>query len=425
MVRPTTVGQVTRGLGAGQDEPLREMADRLGTLRDEVDSLRTRRHHLGYRESIGWARDADAVVDEIAAEAAVAPSRALLGLVELMIGRTVKVIMQADDSSGAIGDVVRQLLGIHERLCDRGVADPVGLAKWLIKFGIVDQDLFNPDPVRYAAALGDKGLVFFRRGVEERAAEGKVPFAVRYCRERLAVLDGDVDQIVALLGGDLSGPYHFIRVAEAMLELGRDDDALFWARRGIESTSGWQVAKLYDIACGVLGGCDETGAVLDLRRGQHRRMPSATTYSQLRSAAEALEVWPAEIEAARSALGARDPGGLVDALLADGDVETAWPVALPLDGGELDDRRLARLAEAREPTDPNGAMGAYLRLARSALRTADRSAYQAAAKLLKHARRAAKAADRSAEFDEHLAQLREHNRRRPTLIAMLDKAGLR
>jgi hypothetical protein len=31
----------------------------------------------------------------------------------------------------------------------------------------------------------------------------------------------------------------------------------------------------------------------------------------------------------------------------------------------------------------------------------------------------------SEEFDDYLVALREHHRRRPTLIAMLDKAGLR
>lgn len=67
-------------------------------------------------------------------------------------------------------------------------------------------------------------------------------FAAKYAEERLAVLDGDVDGIVRILGGDLSAPYQFIRVAEAMEELGRDDDVLAWATRGIAETSGWQVA---------------------------------------------------------------------------------------------------------------------------------------------------------------------------------------
>ena len=160
-------------------------ADRVATLRSELDSLRTRRH-LGYRESMAWADDAMIVVDEIATTAETAPSRELLKLVELAVGRVVKVIMYADDSSGAIGDVARRLLEIHEQLGDAGVADPKALAKWMIRFSFDDQDFFNPDPVRYAAALGDSGLAVLRREVDERMAAPDPDFAVRYVQERLA-----------------------------------------------------------------------------------------------------------------------------------------------------------------------------------------------------------------------------------------------
>ena len=151
-------------------------ADRLATLRSELDSLRTRRH-LDYRGSMAWADDALIVVDEIATAAETAPSRELLKLVELAVGRVVKVIMYADDSSGAIGDVARRLLEIHEQLGDAGVADPKALAKWMIRFSFDDQDFFNPDPVRYAAALGDSGLAVVRREVDERMLAPDPDFA--------------------------------------------------------------------------------------------------------------------------------------------------------------------------------------------------------------------------------------------------------
>ena len=65
------------------------------------------------------------------------------------------------------------------------------------------------------------------------------------------MLDGDSEQIVALLGGDLTQPHQYIRLAEAIAELGRDDEVLRWCREGIERTSGWQTAQLYDLACEV------------------------------------------------------------------------------------------------------------------------------------------------------------------------------
>jgi len=56
----------------------------------------------------------------------------------------------------------------------------------------------------------------------------------------------------------------------------------------------------------------------------------------------------------------------------------------------------------------------------------DRRAYAAAVRILKRARQtAATAANGLDDFAQNIATLREGNGRRPTLIAMLDKAVLR
>lgn len=209
-----------------------------------------------------------------------------------------------------------------------------------------------------------------------------------------------------------------------MIELGRDDDALGWALRGIAETNGWQVAKLYDLAAGVLGDRRDTEAVLRLRREQHRRMPSSSTYARLQAAAAVQESWDVERDDARAVLAAHDPRGLVNALLADGDTDEAWTVATTGDW-DPDVRQWKSLAEAREPTDPAGAFGVYLRLADTVLVDANKRAYRDAVRHLEAARHAAMTAGLQADFDEQLVGLREQHRRRPSLITMLDKAGLR
>ena len=152
-------------------------------------------------------------------------------LLERGIAHVVKVIQtRADDSSGMVGDLARDLLELHARACDAGVADPVKLARWMIGFRFSDQDFFEADPVRYQAALGEAGLAEFRTLLTAQKDQGG--FAARYARERLAVLDGDSAAIVALLGGDLSQPHQFIRVAEAMVELGRDEEAIAMGTAG-------------------------------------------------------------------------------------------------------------------------------------------------------------------------------------------------
>ena len=397
----------------------------LTQLRTEVDqSLRTSRF-LDYWESSQWAHEATPVVDAIGDLLAVSPSAELLALIERAIGHVVKVIGQADDSSGEIGAMVAALLEYHVLACDAGVANPVELARWLVRFTLDDQDFFVLDPKRYAGALGESGLAEYRKQIERRRRAGEQSFALGYADERLAVLGGDVDTIIRLLGGNLTSPYQFIQVAEAMVELGRDDDALAWAQRGIAETEGWQVAQLYELAAGVHLRRGASGEVMRLRWEEHRRMTSSTTYALLREAAEAAGVWDAERSSARAVLESEDLGGLVDALLLDREPEAAWRVTEDHPDWDPGVLRWKRLAESRESSHPADAMVVYFKLADVELETTGRTAYTRAAVLLREARRAADAANRRQEFSQHVAALRERFRRRPALIEILDRSALR
>ncbi len=394
-------------------------------LQTEVDrGLRTNRY-LGYRESGHWAVQARPIVEAIDEAVRSSPSADLVTLIERAIGHVVKVILKADDSDGLIGDLARELLDLHARACDAGNADRIDLARWMVRLRFDDQDFFETDPVRYAAALGEAGLAAYRREVKLRIeAGGGDSFAATYAQERLAVLDGDTEALVGLLGGDLSQPYQFIRIAEAMEELGRDDDVLAWAKRGIGESSGWQVAKLYDLAAGVHRRRGEDDEVLRMRREQHQRLPSSSTYGLLHAAAEACGVWPTERPVARTVLAEHDPGGLVDVLLSDAEPDAAWQVTRAHPAWDPGPQRWMRLAEAREPSAPGDALDVYLRQVDLQLETTGKASYGRAVAILKHAARAAGAADRHDEFADYVAALREVHRRRPTFIAVLDKARL-
>jgi uncharacterized Zn finger protein len=152
-------------------------------------------------------------------------------------------------------------------------------------------------------------------------------------------------------------------------------------------------------------------------------MPSSSTYAALRSAAEELDAWEVERAAARAILQKNDIRGFIDALLSDADRELAWNTAVGIPRDELDARQWLRLAESREAEHPGDALGVYQAVAEDVLQTADRRAYQDGVRILKKAAKAADAAARMDAFSERIARLREQYRRRPTLIAMLDKAG--
>lgn len=200
---------------------------------------------------------------------------------------------------------------------------------------------------------------------------------------------------------------------------------LAWSTRGIAQTNGWQVAQLYDLACGVHTQRKQPLQVLALRRAQHERMPSSSTYRALRKTAETLDAWPVEQDAARAKLQRADRRAFIDALLGDDEVDLAWRTAIAAPQDELGSDLWLRLAESRQRDSPADALPVYQRLVDEILECADRRAYRSAAGILKRAHAAAQAADMPDEFGEYLAQLREQHRRRPTLIAILDKANLR
>ncbi len=154
-------------------------------------------------------------------------------------------------------------------------------------------------------------------------------------------------------------------------------------------------------------------------------MASVGTYSLLRRAADGLGAWEIERDAARLALRERDIGGLVDALLDEGEVEEAWSAAHGDPGWDPGSHQRLRLAEAIEAQRPEQVLSSYMLVADEMLLETGRRAYARAVPVLKHAHRAADAAGESEWFAGRIAELREQHRRRPTLIAMLDKAGLR
>jgi len=395
----------------------------MAAVRDAIDSgLRTRRF-LTYRESAAWAQAARPIVTELRSLSATAPTRELVELLQRAVGHVVKVILHADDSDGSIGDLAQELLDVHARACDAGVAEPTRLAAWMIRFRFKDQDLFEPDPVRYATALGDRGLAAYRKAVE--GANAQDSFAARYARQRLAVLDRDIDAIARTVGATLTTPGQFLRVAEAMREIERPDLVLEWTARGMAETDGYAISALYDLACETHRNLDQPLEALRLRRSHHERSPTSSTYAALKAAALGLDSWDRERDAARATLRDRDTRGYITALLGDDDDELAWRTAASAPNDAVDIRLRLALAQRRQATHPADALEAYRAVADEILLTTDRSAYSHAIRVLKQARAAAQAAGHTEAFDAHIATLRDHHRRRPALIAMLDKAELR
>ena len=389
---------------------------------DEV--LRSRRRFSDYRAVLDYATQARPVVDALQRAAAGPAARDLVPIVERAIGHVVKVLHAGDDSAGAAGDVAQALLTTHAEAAAAGRPDTNKLVRWLVRFTFETQDFFIPDVRDYASALGEPGIAQYRTEVARRAAADPEAFAPQHAQQRLALLDRDAEAVVRLFGGDLQGVHRYVAVAKALREIGRDDEALAWARRGMALPATWQSRGLYDVAAAVLADRGDRPGLVALRQEGLSALPDTTSLSALREAAVVSGRW-AELRApALRALAERAPEQHLLALLADDDVDAAWTVLHEHPAAAVSEQTAQRVAARRGSTHPQDAIPYVRRAVEQSLTAADRRAYRTAATLLRELRLLHSRAGTPAGFVAYVAALAEQHRRRPSLLDELRKAGL-
>ncbi|MFP5218913.1 MAG: DUF6880 family protein [Actinomycetes bacterium] len=386
------------------------------------ETLRTRRF-LDYRAAITYATEAGVVVEALESAAEGPAAREVVPVIERALQHVVRVLHHSDDSAGVCGDVAQRLLAAHVVAARAGRPDPGRLLRWLIRFTFEDQDLFNPDVRDYAEALGDDGVASYRAEVQRRAEVAPDAFAPQEAQRCLALLDRDADAIVRTFGGALDSVFRFSAVAAAFREIGDDDAALSWARRGMQLPPTWQSRGLHDLAADLLARRGDAAAVVDLRLAGLRALPDATSYAALRAAAETAGQWPQLRPDALAVLRQRGLDPYVQAVLQDGDVDAAWQAVQERPGEALDSTE-QQVAAARAQTHPADAVPYARRAIEQTLQTADRRAYRSAATQLRRLRELHERAGTPEEFDAYLGQVVQDNRRRPTFLAELRKAGL-
>jgi uncharacterized Zn finger protein len=390
----------------------------VAALEPFVDSLRTR-GYLEWRDADEHGRRAEDVVAAMTETLDAATAAPMLPLIEKAFAYLVRTIHRSDDSSGIQGDAVRSLLDLHARAARLARPDPVKLARWLVKRGIDDQDLFDIDPVAYAEPLGERGVAAYRPELGKRLGQDKVPFLARWAEQRLAVLARDVPEVIRLVGGDLEGPHRFIALVEALREIDATDEALQFALEGTRSRLvPHQTIELYDAAARLLDDRGERDAVLKLRREQLTRIPTQTSYASLRRAAESAGRWPEERLAALDVLLQRDPHTWLSTMVKEGQIDVAWDAARTM---ELPDSLWLTLLRARAKEHPEDVYDGYVGLVERTLVVTDKRNYRTAVGYLGELGRAASAAGRDEEYADLVRRLLETHRRRPTLVRMLER----
>ena len=393
----------------------------VAALKGLVDSLATRRRYLDWRESNEHGRHAHQVVDALQEALGQESAAGLLPLLQRAVELLVRVCLKADDSSGILGDAVGRVVQLHAQAARwSGVTErqeSAKLVRWLVRWGLVEQDLFDLDIVEYADALGPDGVAAYRREVEKILAKRPEDWSAGHALKRVAVAEGDPDQIVAVVGGDLAGPHAYLALVDALAHAGHDGLALRYALEGLQGTLvPHQSITLYDTAARMLRERGELDRCLALRREQLARIPTPTSYAALHRAAEDLRCWPPERLDALDVLMTKNFQGYLEVLLGEKQVDLAWSAAA---GASVSPALRLQLLRARGPEHPEEVLDDYEELVEQALVPTGQQHYRTAVGYLGELRRFALACGQPQRYAELVARLLVEQQRRPTLVQML------
>lgn len=367
---------------------------------------------------------------------------AVVELAEHCMKRLDTAFQRIDDSGGYRLAPLERLKEIHHAACVAAELAPRRLGRRLAELALrSDSDLewFLDAPGRYADVLGDEGLDAFGEALEPAwsALPPRLPsrertfehwdgsrWRITHLRESLARARGSVDELVSVLARDLSSAHQFARIADELEAAGRQREALSWLERGnaVHKPAGDPLLQERIVAAYLRDGQVEDA--VELAAGGFEHDPSVRRYELLRSAAEAAGDWaqrrPAALERLREANRSGGRTFAVRAQLAEGDLDGAWTDAR---AGGCDPATWLELADASRERRPDDAAAVYRQAVAAALEHTGTTNYRRAIDLLVRWRAMLEAHARSDELVPEVARIREENRRRPSFLARLDKAG--
>lgn len=405
-------------------------------IRRMIDGLRRDRRTHPYHGRQEYAYRVNEVVVECHELIGIEPA-AVPALLQRAVERVTATLMHMDDSTGIVGDGLRGLMAVHAHACVAASPDAKRLAAWLVKLRLDGPGWPDFELRDYAETLGDRGRNEIGRLLADRAAaaqpdpHGWDGFGIRVLREQLAEISGDIDEYVAVLAESLNSAHQYLRIVDALIAADRHTDAERWATRGLEQRGiPEDVVKLRDAYVDLLLRRGATGEAMDLRRNVFDQHPIRRNYADLRRTAVALGQWDGLrdtmigrlYDAAAQQAGYADD--LIAVLLDEGDTDQAWQVGRDY-ADSLHASRWQQLIELRQPDHPADVITPLRRLIEQRL-TDDRDKYRydRAIKMLRQLRGAHRAAGCSDDFATYAADLRERHKRKTSLLAKLDRAGL-
>ncbi|WP_371790742.1 hypothetical protein OG285_09595 [Streptomyces sp. NBC_01471] len=419
-----------RAASARRDDPT--VRERVLALLDPVPFARY--GCVEYADAHAYGRQASEAVAALRTLTADGRAALAVTLAREAMAALCRAYEDIDDSSGSVGSVAEELAEAHLEACRAACPDPLETAEWLARHLLGgDCDVFGPDPFDYREVLGTDGLARLRQLATEAWRRKPSGWAEKYLMERLVKAAGTVDELIAVYAADLSptGETH-LTIAHELEAAGRPDEALEWAERGLRELAEPHRggSDLEDFLCERYAVAGQPARAAEVRRNGFRARRSLATYRLLRECARAEGSWeregPVALGLLREDADRSRPswyGGpvLIDALIDDGDLATAWQTATE---GQATPHQWLTLADLVRKDRPADALPVYLRLIDPLKKITGDANYQQIARLLLGARECHQKLGTAQEFADYVTALRAEQKRKRNLMKLLDQNGL-
>lgn len=403
---------------------------------------------VDYREAPAWAEDVEDTLDALEELADAGHAGAVVTLAEHAHHLADAAVQYIDDSDGWLTGISSHLGELHLRACTMASPDPVELARRLAELELTAElDTFHRAALTYADVLGPNGLAEYRRVIEPRwrklapDAEGwsSERFRLSEAMTGIALAVHDPDELVRVKQHDLRAPDDYREVAEALRGAGRVEEAIDWARRGLEAHADRprQTPPLRELLAEMLREQGDLKGAVALFWQAFEAHPSLDAYRRLLAEADLAgkrDDWRRRAMAAlRKRVGKRPVGDvagppvvvapavvLVEVLLHEGDVNEAWKAATTYG---CTDRLWLTLARARGQDHPLDAIPVYERSALAAIEGRNNQAYRAAVDRLDAIEKLAGRAGEPERFARFVAEVRVKHKAKRNLMALLAARG--
>ncbi|MGA5499165.1 SWIM zinc finger family protein [Streptomyces cinereoruber] len=427
-----------------QDRQLRRRLElKAASARGDLAGIRARIRELfdiGPFARYGYVEYTDAQAYADQAGQTVTTIKALTGsgrpgdaivLAQEAISLLAAVTESIDDSDGSLTQIGVDLADAHYDACRQARFEPEKLAHWLVTHALDDaSNLTDIDPLKYKDLLGERGMASLRHHAVNAWQANRTGWAEKQLMQQLMKSEQDTDTLIAMHAADLAANGHtHLLIARELDTAGRPTEAFEWAERGIEETEDLATVDtaLVDYLADLYQQADRPADALTLRRDHFTARRTLLTYRQLRTAARATDRWPAEREKALNLLrsdttrkNTHASHVLVDVLLDDKDIDTAWQVAT--DSGARDNQWLA-LVNQSHATRPGDALTVYHRLVAALTRQTGDRTYEQLASLLSSIRDCHDHLGTPELFTAYVADLRIAQKRKRNLMKLMDDHG--